>query len=164
MLSGETAMGDYPVDVIKQMTRIITSVEGRNELLVRNLPEVNDPRYVTNTVCYQAVQVSKQLPSANAIITTSSSGYTALQVASNRPDAHILVFTDDAKVLRRMNLVWGVRGFFYNDFAATESTVSNTNKLAVEKGYVEEGEHVLNLISMPVREKGKVNTLRISKI
>jgi pyruvate kinase len=63
-----------------------------------------------------------------------------------------------------LNLLWGVRSFYYDKFASTDDTVEDVNKLAKEKGFVEKGDMVINLAAMPIAEKGMVNTLRVSDI
>ena len=64
-----------------------------------------------------------------------------------------------------MNLLWGVKAFYYdNPSASTDETVAEVNKLAMERGYLMKGDSVVNLVSMPLIEKGNVNTLKITEL
>ena len=101
---------------------------------------------------------------AKAICTLTNSGYTAFQISAWRPDAHILVFTNNPRILSRLNLLWGVKSFFYDKYVSTDETVEDVNKIAHERGFVSKGDHLINLAAMPIVDKGMVNTLRISQV
>jgi pyruvate kinase len=102
--------------------------------------------------------------SAKAISTLTNSGYTAFQISAWRPTSHILVFTSNRRILTQLNLLWGVKAFFYDKFVSTDDTVTDINAIAHEKGFVEKGDFLINLAAMPVMDKGMVNTLRVSQI
>ncbi|WP_026710115.1 pyruvate kinase [Flavobacterium filum] len=164
MLSGETSVGNYPVEVIETMTRIIRSVEDSPLISVpQNPPHVRTKRFITKSICYHAAIMANEIK-AKAISTLTNSGYTAFQISAWRPSAHILVFTSNRRILTQMNLLWGVRSFYYDKFASTDDTVEDVNKIAKHKGFVEKGDMVINLAAMPIAEKGMVNTLRVSDI
>ena len=101
---------------------------------------------------------------AKAITTMTNSGYTAFQISAWRPAAHILTFTSNERILTQLSLLWGVKAFFYDRFVSTDETVEDVNKFAKEKGFVEKGDFLINLVSMPVANKGMVNTLRVSEV
>lgn len=164
MLSGETSVGKYPVEVIKQMSRIIQRVEN-SDLVVKpeHKPVLRDDRFITNSVCYNASVLAPTI-SAKVVTTMTNSGYTAFQISSHRPDAHILTFTANKRLVTMLNLLWGVQAVHYDRFVNTDETVTDINKIAVKMGYVKESDMVINLTSMPVSEKGMVNTLRVSYI
>jgi pyruvate kinase len=164
MLSGETSVGNYPVEVIETMTKIIRSVEDSPLISVpQNPPHVRTKRFITKSICYHAAIMANEIK-AKAISTLTNSGYTAFQISAWRPSAHILVFTSNRRILTQMNLLWGVRSFYYDKFASTDDTVEDVNKIAKQKGFVEKGDMVINLAAMPIAEKGMVNTLRVSDI
>jgi pyruvate kinase len=164
MLSGETSVGNYPVEVIETMSRILKSVEDSSLIHVpQNPPMVRTKRYVTKSICYHAALMANEIK-ARAISTLTNSGYTAFQISAWRPSAHILVFTSNKRILTQLNLLWGVKCFFYDDNKSTDETVKNVNAIAVEKGYVAKGDMIISLVAMPIVEKGMVNTLRISEI
>ena len=164
MLSGETSVGNYPVQVIEKMTQIIEAVEDSPLIHVpQNVPTVRTKRYITKSICYHAAQMAGTVQ-AKAICTLTNSGYTAFQISAWRPNSRILVFTDNRKILTQLSLLWGVSSFYYDKSLSTDETVVDVNTIALEKGVVEKGDIVINLAAMPVAERGMVNTLRVSEI
>ena len=164
MLSGETSVGNYPVQVIQKMTQIIEAVEDSPLIHVpQNTPQIKTKRYITKSICQHAANMANIIE-AKAICTLTNSGYTAFQISAWRPKSHILVFTSNRRILTQLNLLWGVRSFFYDKFVSTDDTVIDINLMAQERGFVEKGDFLINLAAMPVTEKGMVNTLRVSEI
>ena len=164
MLSGETSVGKYPVEVVKTMGKIIGGVENSPLIKVPNtLPEIKSKRVVTKAVCFHACNIANELDAA-AICTLTNSGYTAWQISSWRPNSVILVFTSNKRVLTQLSLLWGVRCVYYDNFVSTDKTVEEVNQLAKDKGFVKKNDVVVNLAAMPVKDKGQVNTLRLSRL
>ncbi len=164
MLSGETSVGNYPVQVIERMTQIIEAVEDSSLIQVpQNTPQIKTKRYITKTICQHAAQMANAI-NAKAISTLTNSGYTAFQISAWRPKAHILVFTSNRRILTQLNLLWGVKSFFYDRFESTDDTIVDINMIAKNEGCVEKGDMLINLAAMPIVDKGMVNTLRVSEI
>ena len=164
MLSGETATGNYPVQVIQKMTQILEAVEDSPLINVpQNTPQVKTNRYITKTVCHHAAMMANSI-NAKAICTLTHSGYTAFQISAWRPNAHILVFTSNRRILTQLNLLWGVKSFMYTKDVSTDDTVTDVNEIVKEKGFVKKGDFLINLAAMPIKDKGMVNTLRVSEI
>ncbi|WDF59880.1 pyruvate kinase [Flavobacterium sp. KACC 22758] len=165
MLSGETATGNYPVQVIQRMAQICEAVENSPLIQVpQNTPQIKTKRFVTKTVCHQAALLANEIE-AKAICTLTNSGYTAFQISAWRPStAHILVFTSNRRILTQLNLLWGVKSFYYDNEESTDDTVTDVNQIAIEKGYAQKGDYLINLAAMPIKEKGMVNTMRVSEI
>ena len=164
MLSGETSVGNYPVQVIERMTQIIEAVEDSSLIQVpQNTPQIKTKRYITKTICQHAAQMANAI-NAKAISTLTNSGYTAFQISAWRPKAHILVFTSNRRILTQLNLLWGVKSFFYDKFESTDDTIVDINMIAKNEGCVEKGDMLINLAAMPIVDKGMVNTLRVSEI
>jgi len=164
MLSGETSVGDYPVQVIETMTSILKSVEDSSLISVpQNPPKIRTPRFITKSVCYHAAHIANEI-NAKAICTLTNSGYTAFQISAWRPSAAVLVFTSNKRILSQLNLLWGVKAFYYDRFESTDNTVEEVNKIAFKEGFVEKGDMMINLAAMPIVKKGMVNTLRVSLI
>ena len=164
MLSGETSVGQFPVEVVNTMERIIRRVED-SPLIInpQKLPELKSKRLVTKSVCFHAASVANEI-NASAISTLTNSGYTAWQISSWRPNVLILVFTSNKKILSQLNLLWGVKCMFYDSFVSTDDTIAEVNEIAKANGFIKNNDLVINLSAMPIAEKGEVNTLRISKI
>ena len=164
MLSGETSVGNYPVQVIEKMTQIIEAVEDSPLIQVpQNTPQIKTKRFITKSICHHAAMMANVIK-AKAICTLTNSGYTAFQISAWRPSAHILVFTSNKRILTQLNLLWGVKSYFYNKSVSTDDTVTDVNEIAREKGFVEKGDFLINLAAMPVANKGMVNTLRVSEM
>lgn len=164
MLSGETSVGQYPVQVIRQMSNIIKSVEDSNLIRVpQSPPHIRTKRYITKSVCYHAANMANEI-NAKVISTLTNSGYTAFQISAWRPMAHILVFTSNKRILTQLSLLWGVSAFYYDKFVSTDETIEDVNAIACQKGFVENGDMIISLAAMPIQEKGMVNTLRVTEI
>ncbi len=165
MLSGETATGNYPVQVIQKMTQICEAVENSPLIQVpQNTPQIKTNRFITKTICRHAAVMANSIE-AKAISTMTNSGYTGFQLSAWRPTtAEILVFTSNKRILTQLSLLWGVRTYFYDKEESTDTTVTEINSIAKEKGHVQAGDYIINLASMPIKDKGMVNTLRVSEI
>ncbi|WP_343488274.1 pyruvate kinase [Allomuricauda sp. d1] len=164
MLSGETSVGNYPVQVIEKMASILKSVEGSSLISVpQTPPHVKTRRYITKSVCYHAALMANEIQ-AKAISTLTNSGYTAFQISAWRPSAHILVFTSNRRILNRLNLLWGVKAFYYDRYVSTDETIEDVNRIACQKGFLDVGDMLVSLAAMPIKDKGMVNTLRVTEI
>jgi len=164
MLSGETSVGQFPIQVIKQMADIIRSVEDSSLIHVpQQPPHIRTKRYITKSICYHAALMANEID-AKGISTLTNSGYTAFQISAWRPKAHILVFTSNERILTQLNLLWGVKAFYYDKYVSTDETVEDVNKIAQNLGYLKKGDMLVSLAAMPIQEKGMVNTLRVSEI
>ncbi|WP_136482201.1 pyruvate kinase [Cognatitamlana onchidii] len=164
MLSGETSVGQYPIQVIKQMSDILKSVENSALIQVPQLPpHIRTNRYITKSICYHAANMANEI-SAKAISTLTNSGYTAFQISAWRPSCHILVFTSNRRILTRLSLLWGVRAFYYDKFVSTDETIEDVNAIACKMGYLDVGDMLISLAAMPMKAKGMVNTLRVTEI
>ncbi|ULC59613.1 pyruvate kinase [Flaviramulus sp. BrNp1-15] len=164
MLSGETSVGKYPVQVIKQMSNILKSVENSDLIKVPQLPpHIRTNRYITKSICYHAANMANEI-NAKAISTLTNSGYTAFQISAWRPSCHILVFTSNKRILTRLSLLWGVRAFYYDKFVSTDETIEDVNAIACKMGYLDVGDMLISLAAMPIQAKGMVNTLRVTEI
>ena len=164
MLSGETSVGKFPVKVIQKMTEIIKSVENSPLIKVpQNPPHIKTNRFITKAICHHAAQMANDTD-ATAISTLTNSGYTAFQISAWRPKSHVLAYTSERRILGKLNLLWGVKAFYYDKNLSTDDTVVDINRISKEKGFVQSGDLMINLTSMPVEAKGMVNTLRVSEI
>ncbi|MEO9512246.1 MAG: pyruvate kinase [Flavobacteriaceae bacterium] len=164
MLSGETSVGNYPVEVIQKMSSILMSVEGSSLINVpQTPPHIRTKRYITKSVCYHAATMANEIQ-AKAISTLTNSGYTAFQISAWRPSAHILVFTSNKRILTQLNLLWGVKAFYYDRYVSTDETIEDVNQIACRKGFLNVGDMLISLAAMPIKDKGMVNTLRVTEI
>ncbi len=136
------------------MSDILSKVENSSLIRVpQNPPSIKTERYITKSICDHAAHMANEIK-AKAICTLTNSGYTAFQISAWRPAAHILVFTSNKRILSRLSLLWGVKSFYYDRYVSTDETVKDVNRIACEKGFVQENDYLINLAAMPVKEKG----------
>jgi pyruvate kinase len=164
MLSGETSVGKFPVEVIKTMANIVTEMEQFDGIYNKEeLPERNQARFITDSICFNACRLSQRVE-ANAILTMSFSGYTAYKIASQRPKSTIFVFTSNKQILTQLNLVWGVRAFYYDKQISTDHTIADIKYLLKKENLLQEGDLVINVASIPLEELGSSNMLKLSYV
>jgi pyruvate kinase len=164
MLSGETSVGKYPIEVIKTMSNIIKEMETFDGIYNKEeLPEKNQDRFISDSICFNACRLSQRVE-AKAIITMSFSGYTAYKIASQRPNTDIFVFTSNNKILTQLNLVWGVKAFYYNKRISTDHTIADIKYLMKSEGYLKSGDLVINIASIPLEDLGSSNMLKLSYV
>ncbi|MAX81888.1 MAG: pyruvate kinase [Crocinitomicaceae bacterium] len=164
MLSGETSVGKFPVEVIEAMYKILIKTETFKGIYHKEFkPQMNDDRFITDSVCFSAVKMQERTK-AKAIITMTHSGYTAYKVSSFRPQSNIFVFTGNPKILNMLSLVWGVRGFYYDKFVSTDHTIDDIKFILKKKEFVEEDDLVINIASMPISDRGMSNMVRLSYV
>jgi len=164
MLSGETSVGKFPVDVIKTMTNIVTEMEKFDGIYNKEeIPDKNQARFITDSICFNACRLSQRVE-ADAILTMSFSGYTAYKIASQRPKSTIYVFTSNKQILTQLNLVWGVKAFFYNKQISTDHTIADIKYLLKKEGLLKEGDLVINIASIPLEDLGSSNMLKLSYV
>jgi pyruvate kinase len=162
MLSAETGVGKYPVRVVEVMSSIITDVEKDKRVYFKGKkPNNSSPSFASDEVCFTAVRMSDHLD-AKAIIAMTRSGYTGFRVASYRPQANVFIFTDNPSLLTRLSLVWGVRGFFYDEYVSTDQTFQDVTDVLKKEGIVKPGDCVINCASMPIHKKQRTNTIKVT--
>ncbi len=164
MLSAETSVGKYPVKVIEMMRRIITQVEAVDTIYYKeHTPQIKTITYITDSICYNACSLAHHA-GAQAIISMTNSGYTAFKLSSHRPKAHLFIFTDNQSLLTTLSLVWGIRGFYYNKYESTDETINDLKAFIKKAGFVKDDDLVINIASMPMKEKGRTNMMKLSYI
>jgi len=164
MLSAETSVGKFPSRVIEMMRRIITEVEELDSIYYKeHTPQVKTITYITDSICYNACSLAHNA-GAQAIISMTNSGYTAFKLSSHRPKAPVFIFTDNPSLLTMLSLVWGVRGFYYDKYESTDQTIDDLKDIIKNKGLLKNDDLVINIASMPMKEKGRTNMMKLSYI
>lgn len=164
MLSGETSVGQYPVEVVQAIAKIILSSESISEKVKgAKRPKLNDDRLVNKTLCYHGVRVADQVD-ARAICAMTFSGYSAQLVSSHRPQAAIYAFTAKRSILNKLSLHWGLKGFFYDGMQSTDETFKEISQALKVGGLVDKGDFIVQLASMPIEARGTTNTLKVSEV
>jgi pyruvate kinase len=165
MLSGETSVGKYPVEAIRMMNSIICEAEKYEGLYYHEeLPtELDESRFMTDSICYSACRLAFRVK-ASALVTMSFSGYTGYRISAWRPNANIFVFTSNKKILTQMNLVWGVKVFYYDKMVSTDQTISDIRYFLKKNNLLIDGDYIINLASMPISEQGMTNMIKLTKV
>lgn len=164
MLSGETAMGQYPELVIKTMVSIIEEVEKEAIVYNRNLvPQPHSPSFLSDALCYNACEIAKDV-SANALIGMTQSGYTGFMLSSYRPRSPLYVFTKTQTLVNQLSLSWGVTAFYYDKEESIDGIINDQIAFLKDKSLVKTGDIAINTGSMPVNEHLPTNMLKVTKV
>jgi pyruvate kinase len=165
MLSGETSVGQHPVQVIEYMSRIIETVEqGAEGIYYREREEsTSGEQSLSDSLCYMAGRAAKYVR-AQGIVGLTRSGYTAYQMASYRPGCSIFIFTPDPRLLTRISLLWGVRAFLYDKTSDTNQTIDEVLGFLKSNKCARKGDVMVNTGAMPVGSDSRANFLKISRI
>lgn len=164
MLSGETSVGQYPVEVIQAMQQIIRKIENSAyPYMMMHTPNKKSSTFKSDSICYTACILAEQ-NSALGIVSMTHSGYTAFRISSHRPESLTFIFTSNRSLLCMLSLVWGVRGFYYDKFESTDQTMKDVNGILKQYKLVKKGDVVINTASTPIGRSGRTNTIKISEI
>ncbi|RYZ56423.1 MAG: pyruvate kinase [Sphingobacteriales bacterium] len=164
MLSGETAMGQYPELVIETMVKIIEEVEKEDLVYNRNLtPQPHSPSFLSDALCYNACEIAKDV-SANALIGMTQSGYTGFMLSSFRPRSPLYIFTKTQSLVNQLSLSWGVQAFYYTNEESFDNIVEDQIRFLKDKRLLKTGDVIINTGSLPVGEHLPTNMLKITKV
>ena len=164
MLSGETAVGQYPVKSVQTMARIAQVTE-------RSMPYADwlrrarrtDSVDVTDAIGHIAGEIAADLK-VKAIITSTISGATALRVAMHRPVTSIIAPSPSETTCRQLALVWGVQPLLVEQFIDTDTMISTAVDAAKARGLVQEGDLVIITAGVPVGGAGLTNMLKVHRV
>lgn len=166
MLSAETAMGQHPVLVVETMRKIILEVErteypyNREDDLV---PQPHSPSFLSDAICYNACKLAKDA-NADAIIGMTQSGYTAWILSSYRPKSPLYIFSKEKSLINQLSLSWGVRAFHYAEEESVDDIIHDQHSILKQRGFVKDGDVVVNTGSLPIEEHLPTNMLKITKL
>ncbi len=168
MLSGETAAGAHPSLVVETMSNIIREVEKGKlywETMRAKRTEASHKShtFVSDVVCFNAARTAEEL-GAKAIIGMTTSGYTAFKVSSFRPNTNILMMSDRKDMLCTMNLIWGVRCFYYDKFTSTDDTIQDVVDILKASEFVKPGDIIVNTGSMPMERRFRTNMMKVTVV
>lgn len=162
MLSGETSVGKYPVETVMSMSRTIQSIEENADIYFKHYALDEDSEtFVHDSVISMAVRLA-EITEAKAITGMTFSGYTGFRLSGHRPKSNIFIFTANKSILSTLNLLWGVRGIYYDKFESTDDTIEDLENILVEQGYLEKGDIYINTASMPMYKKLRTNMVKLS--
>jgi pyruvate kinase len=165
MLSAETSVGKYPVETVLAMSQIITRIEEYKQEKIETKKNVNyqNERFITDSICFSTAELSDKV-AAKAIVIMTHSGYSAYRISSMRPKANIFAFTSNRKLLTQLSLVWGVECKYYDRTVSTDETIFDIIERLTKDNDVKKGDLIVNIASMPVKETGMSNMMKLSRV
>ena len=164
MLSAESAVGQYPVEAVAMMDRIIRRTETHRlyrSLVAASEPEVEDSP--PHAVAAAAAGLADAIQ-ASAIVAFTLSGTTAARIARKRPNVPILAATPDPGVSRRLSLYWGAHSVLSEDITSYEAMAAKASDLAQSEGFAQSPELVVVVAGIPFGTPGTTNNLRVIEL
>ncbi len=166
MLSGETAMGEYPTQVVETMCRIILEAEktvydyNRDDILA---PQPHSPSFISDAICYSACKLAQDT-NAKALVGMTQSGYTAFMLSSYRPHAPLYIFSKERSLIGQLSLSWGVRAFYYAEEESLDDIIFDQINILKERGFLKTGDVVVNTGSTPVELHLPTNIVKVTTV
>ncbi len=166
MLSGETASGDYPVESVQMMSRIVEAAESA---MRQSFPRIGTgepikiPSDFPDVTCGVACRAAREA-GASIIVAFTLTGNTARLVSRYRPSVPIIAFSPNQEVRRRLSLLWGVMPRVLEPVQETEEMVRRVEEELLARGLARRGERIVIVFGAPVGQAGKINSLRLHTI
>jgi pyruvate kinase len=161
MLSGETSVGEYPIEAVETMARIIASTEDHG--LARMAAIQWEPHTRGGIIAKAAAEVAERV-GAKYLVAFSQSGDTARRLSRYRSEVPVLAFTPEPVVRSQLSLTWGIETFLGEKVDHTDEMVMQVDKALLAAGRCEEGEQVVIVAGSPPGIPGSTNALRIHRM
>ena len=162
MLSGETAIGEFPLESIRMMKSITLNVE--KEILEKdqfnrliNIPETNNPK---KAICFSAYQMAKDL-SIKVMVVMTESGDTGNTMSSFRPNTPIIAMTPNQNIYQRLSLSWGIVPVKVREFKSTDQMLAFNKKFLIDRRIIKKGDLFIMTAGVPVGITGTTNMIKI---
>jgi len=162
MLSAETSVGDYPVDAVATMVRILESVDTGGAAFLPPLPHSANAS-VADAITAASAEVAIRV-GARALIAFTQSGGTARRIARHRSPIPLLAFTPSEQVRNQLSLTWGVKTFLLPAVEHTDDMVRQVDAALVETHRLHAGDPVVIVAGSPPGIPGSTNALRVHRI
>ena len=161
MLSGETAIGKYPVQTVQMMVRIIEKAEASVELAppILNLDSLSFPDAIGQAAAAVSTAVSPK-----AIVAFTQSGSTARLISKRRPRTPIIAFTPSERICRRLCLCWGVEPRQITLIDDTDRMVAEVEARLLSEGNVRFGDTLVILAGAPITARAETNLLKLHRV
>ena len=164
MLSGETAVGKYPVEAVKMMAKIAEcSEKALNYEEILSKKRLVQTRTVTDSISYATCAMAHDLE-ASAIITATQTGYTSIMVSKYRPKAPVIAVTPRESIKRKMALIWGVKSVMTVETKTTDEMISAAVNFTLAAGLIKSGDLVVITAGVPVGIHGTTNLIRVHTV
>ncbi len=163
MLSAETATGDYPLEAVAMMDRIVSAIE--RSLPPHREPDTEEPTTIASTIARAAFDITQRSSLVNVIGVLTRSGFSAREVARERPEVPIIAMTNDAFIANQLALVWGVKSIVVDYASGTEELMAQMSSELIKAGEARPGDHALIVGSLVYHnEPGHTDALHLRRI
>lgn len=162
MLSAETAVGEYPVESVKMMHRIIARVERDPAYRATTEASRPEPRATEADSITAAARQIAHIIELDAIVCYTTSGSTAIRAARERPEVPVVALTPSVDTARRLQMVWGIHCVQTDDVENVADMVRTALKVARLEGFMQGGGRIAITAGMPFGTPGQTNLLRIA--
>jgi pyruvate kinase len=160
MLSGESAVGEFPVESVEMLVKIAAQVEQKVQF-VNHPPQETDETHALS----EALNAIDKILNLRYIVTFTSTGYTSQIAAGERPNAPTIAFTTNIKVYHRLNLIWGVIPILIDrEVESFEDLVKQAETNLIQRNLVSSGDLILIMAGIPTQRSKGTNFLKIHKI
>jgi pyruvate kinase len=164
MLSAESASGQFPLDAVEIMDRIIREVEQDEHYRVLTDAQRSPPRATAADAISYSLREAAHIVSATATVIYTHSGSSSIRASRERPEAPILSLTPKISTARRLALVWGVHSVLTNETTDINTMTDLACKTALEEGFAKEGDSVVIAAGVPFGQAGTTNMLRLATV
>lgn len=163
MLSGETAIGDYPAKTVEAMARICETIEAGTLAEEKPVPFVGGENNVASAVAQAATQIAANV-GAETIVAFTESGSTARLISKYRPPQRVVAFTPNTTTRRRMALYWGVHPHTFERKKYTDDELASAAQILEAEGMVSPGETVVMVAGVPPNIRASTNLVKVHQI
>ena len=163
MLSGESAAGKYPVQAVECMSRVVQKIEEStyDDLVLQNKVKM----FTTNDEAMgQVAKLLSQQLKARIILGATMSGHTARVISRYRPEISIFISCVNERVLRQLNLSWGVLPFKLKPCKTFNEIVEKAKRYLIRNRVIKKGDQVIVIGGVPVKRPGKINVVDLQTI
>jgi len=164
MLSAETSVGKYPLESVSIMNTIVIKAEERPDPrkhihLRRKKGFLSHADHICRAACIIAEDAS-----ASAIIVITKTGRTAQMLSRFRPHIPVIAFTESEQVIRKLKIIWGVRGELIDRVGETDITLNKAREAVLSLGYVHRGDTVVYVTGIPLIESSQANMIKLEDL
>ncbi|MFY0652711.1 MAG: pyruvate kinase [Cyclobacteriaceae bacterium] len=164
MLSAESAAGKFPVESVNCMANTIKSVEESASVIFNKYWDVHDKKTMINDKLVNSACRLSDAVQAKVIVGMTKTGSTGLSLAKIRPEAPIVLITSERRILKTMNLVWGVRGYHYDKMNSIDETFKDVSEILKKEGLLEKGDVYIGTAAMPLHWTGRTNMMKLNVV
>ncbi len=164
MLSAESASGQFPLEAVEIMDRIIREVEQDEHYRILTDAQHAEPRATAADAISHSLREAAHIVSAKATVIYTHSGSSSIRASRERPEAPILSLTPKLSTARRLALVWGVHSVLTNETTDINTMTDLACKTALEEGFAKVGDNVVIAAGVPFGQAGTTNMLRLATV